>query len=141
MKKQRVVAAMSGGVDSAVAAGLLTRQGYELSGITMPLWTVADPNAPASHRRQRPFADARSPPRAEVLHQRRDRSGKIRQSVGQLARGAALIDVRIPAAAVGERDLQSHVGLDQLRDRAQLLSEWRPRIIRPVGRGCLLRLC
>jgi len=38
MKKQRVVAAMSGGVDSCVAAALLLEQGYEVIGITMQLW-------------------------------------------------------------------------------------------------------
>ncbi len=39
---KRVIVAMSGGVDSAVAAGLLHRQGYEVVGITMRLWTQAD---------------------------------------------------------------------------------------------------
>jgi tRNA-specific 2-thiouridylase len=40
--KQRVIVAMSGGVDSAVAAGLLVRQGYDVVGITMRLWSRDD---------------------------------------------------------------------------------------------------
>ena len=51
MSRQRVIVAMSGGVDSAVAAGLLARQGYEVVGITMRLWTQEDPLAPRHHRR------------------------------------------------------------------------------------------
>ena len=42
MTKPRVIVAMSGGVDSAVAAGLLVREGYDVVGVTMRLWTRDD---------------------------------------------------------------------------------------------------
>ena len=51
MSKPRVVVAMSGGVDSSVAAGLLLEQGYDVVGVTLRLWTLEDPQAPRHHRR------------------------------------------------------------------------------------------
>ncbi|MFO7721941.1 MAG: tRNA 2-thiouridine(34) synthase MnmA [Bacteroidales bacterium] len=38
MTKKRVLVAMSGGVDSSVAAILLAKEGYELVGVTMKVW-------------------------------------------------------------------------------------------------------
>lgn len=51
MSKGRVIVAMSGGVDSSVAALLLSREGYEVIGVTMRLWTVPKDNVPRLSKR------------------------------------------------------------------------------------------
>lgn len=51
MPKRRVVVAMSGGVDSSVAAGLLLEAGYEVLGVTMRLWTAEDAATSRHHKR------------------------------------------------------------------------------------------
>ena len=51
MSKGRVIVAMSGGVDSSVAALLLHRQGYDVVGVTMRLWGVERDDVPAANKR------------------------------------------------------------------------------------------
>ena len=42
MTKQRILVAMSGGVDSSVAAARLLQQGYDVVGVTLHLWDYPD---------------------------------------------------------------------------------------------------
>ncbi|MQF48613.1 tRNA 2-thiouridine(34) synthase MnmA [SAR202 cluster bacterium AC-647-N09_OGT_505m] len=46
MSKGKVVVAMSGGVDSCVAAFLLKSEGYDVVGVTLKLWNDDRPDAP-----------------------------------------------------------------------------------------------
>ena len=44
MSKERIIVAMSGGVDSSVAALLLYEAGYDVIGVTMRLWKSTQKN-------------------------------------------------------------------------------------------------
>src|SRR5262245_8407021 len=44
---ERIVVAMSGGVDSSVAAAVLVEEGYDVVGVTLRVWPWQEPSAPA----------------------------------------------------------------------------------------------
>lgn len=52
MKRPTVILGMSGGVDSSVAAALLVRQGFEVTGVTLQVWEHEDESVAASKRWQ-----------------------------------------------------------------------------------------
>ena len=52
MKQPTVILGMSGGVDSSVAAALLVRQGFEVTGVTLQVWEHEDESVAASKRWQ-----------------------------------------------------------------------------------------
>ena len=66
---------------------------------------------------------------AQVLIKRGQRLAEFIQAVGELALARLLadfVDVRVPAADVGERDLQADIRLDQLRDLLAALPQPPP---------------
>jgi tRNA-specific 2-thiouridylase len=65
--KVRVVAAMSGGVDSSVAAALLVKQGYDVIGLMMRLWGEPEPGGGLHNRCCSPDSLAQARRVAEML--------------------------------------------------------------------------
>jgi tRNA-specific 2-thiouridylase len=65
--KEKVVVALSGGVDSSVAAALLKQQGFEVVGLTLRLWT--DPaHTPSGHFTSASDAETAARRTSEILH-------------------------------------------------------------------------
>ena len=77
-------------------------------------------------------------PRSRV--ERGDAAAEIIEARGELADGGSLVDMRVPAAGFGERDLEPDVGLHQLRDLAQRLAVAGARVLRAVLGLVLLRI-
>jgi tRNA-specific 2-thiouridylase len=50
-RRERILVAMSGGVDSSVAAARLVDAGYDVVGVTLHLWDYEDEASPRSHGR------------------------------------------------------------------------------------------
>ena len=74
----------------------------------------------------------------QVAIERGQGKTELAQPRGQLAFARALIHMRVPAAAIGERDLQPYVGFDQLRDLQQGSAQAARRILRAIS-GTVLR--
>jgi tRNA-specific 2-thiouridylase len=136
---------MSGGVDSAVAAGLLVRAGYDVVGITMRLWSREDADAPRHARRccsvedtddARMAADALGIPHYVLNLEREFQERVVDTFVGEYARGRT----PNPCLACNE-----HLKFRALLDRAvafgarYLATGHYARIERGDGRWRLLR--
>nr|MBC8478683.1 7-cyano-7-deazaguanine synthase [bacterium] len=79
MKKGHVVVALSGGVDSAVAAALLLEQGYQVSGATLHLWS---PPGESEEQLQERFADPRAIcQQLGITHHLLDRRDQFRRTI------------------------------------------------------------
>ena len=86
----RIAVAMSGGVDSSVAAALLAEQGLDVVGVTLQLWDYSDTNlaegrgrccSPADIADARTVADADRHPPLRVRPQFGDLSRRDRRAV------------------------------------------------------------
>jgi hypothetical protein len=79
----------------------------------------------------------RSPRSATSAAIEREKSSR---RVAELALRRALVDVGVPAADVGERDLEADVRFRELRDLPQRLAERAARVVGAVGRLVLRRV-
>src|SRR6185312_16864155 len=76
-----------------------------------------------------------------VLRERCKRFRKVVQSSRKLPRAVPLIHMRVPSTNVGERNFQTYIRLDELRNLHEPLTELRFRIDGAVPWRVLLRVC
>jgi hypothetical protein len=78
-------------------------------------------------------------PVAQIARERGERQAELAKPRRELSLARALVHMRVPSAAIGECDLQSHVRFDQLSDLQQCPTQAALRILdiagRPVLRG------
>ena len=118
---ERVVAAMSGGVDSSVAAALLVEQGHDVIGITMRLWTEPRPEGLSGRSQCCGIEDVddarRVARRLGIPHYTLNMEDAFRRSV---------VDPFIAEYAAGRTpnpclDCNTHIKFDRLLERAAAL--------------------
>ena len=102
--KKRIVAAMSGGVDSSVTAALLQRQGYDVIGVTLQLYSGAPDRKGACCAGKDIYDARRVADKLGIAHYVLDYEERFRQAViDDFAAGYARGETPIPCIRCNER--------------------------------------
>jgi tRNA-specific 2-thiouridylase len=104
-KGARIVAAMSGGVDSSVTAALLQRQGYEVIGVTLQLYSAATPKRKGACCAGQDIYDARRvAERLGIAHYVLDYEQRFKERVmADFAQSYARGETPVPCVRCNER--------------------------------------